>query len=1185
MNLPSTVHDQDAFPAKAASSNAATTKTVAASVRALPVPSANAANAATAVTPAATSGVSASLPSRSSSLYRAHTIKGKPSTSQTSLPDSTMTAQVLPTHAPAFADHSFLERSPSPHTRASTHNAMVEAMTTGRSPSLGRSPSFRSSPGIIRRLSRGASNRLRRRASTQHSLRLRDPSAGPTLIRRRSDSNGASDMGEQVSDLELDSTTEDVIEDTPYPSSLGDHHNALGISLAGRPGAASSSTVDNAFEGGIAPANSAVLEAGTWLTKLTKRRQKRIRLWLDSNSARVCWHSSNPSKSFFIDDVREVRIGVESRNARDDVQVLPEHEGRWVTIVYDVPERSKGRAIKTMHVLMPDDYLLGLWTNALNTVTRERIEIMNALSSNPEKSDRSVSMAWHQVMTRKTVPSDGRFALDDARWLCRKLEINCSESAVRTHFRSVTSDETAGLDYEQYKHFVQSFRERKDIQHIYRNMKYGTQIDMDLETFMEFLKREQMVDAVKERSHWESVFDKYARPTKPLPSSDKGSSLTHRTLSMQGFQSFLTSSHSTPLKPLKSEPTLDRPLNEYYISSSHNTYLLGRQVAGASSVEGYIAALVKGCRCIEIDCWNGDNGRPMVTHGFTMTTRIPFEDCVSVIAKYAFNSSPYPLIVSLEVHCSSVQQVAMVGLMKKYFGDMMVTETLNSNTMVLPSPEELKNKILIKVKASEGTEQNPMSSENAEVGPRPDGSSRAQSLTAFSRTSSVENQSAMSSPSLSASAATSFSESYPLLPAHGSVAFGPMATPSSSADDSDEIPPSSEKSKKPRKTTRITHELGKLGVYTQGIKFTGFEAQDAKLYNHIYSLAENQFDRLCAKNTDNKALLESHNLRHLMRVYPGAKRVDSSNFNPLQSWRRGVQMAALNWQTYDVHQQVNEAMFAAGSDRLGYVLKPEELRHAKHQPIAGFVSNAAGGKEKKGKKLVKFSVDIISAQRLPRPRNQSTEGGMNPYIEFEMYSAEDKARGIATAEGGVDASAPDGSSGIGSPLRKRTRIVDGNGFDPQYNQPITLAVETKYPSLIFVRWTVWNAPEGKKSASNSALLATFTAKLDSLQQGYRHLPLFNPQGEQYRDAKLFVKIRKEAPIALQQEDNASGFTQASAFSRGGEVNRNGWSSTRGSLRGIFSRTPSTNGRRKGDSSSDIAGPLSRTSSMDRDSIN
>jgi phosphatidylinositol phospholipase C delta len=411
------------------------------------------------------------------------------------------------------------------------------------------------------------------------------------------------------------------------------------------------------------------------------------------------------------------------------------------------------------------------------------------------------------------------------------------------------------------------------------------------------------------------------------------------------------------------------------------------------------------------------------------------------------------------------------------------------------------------------------------------------------------------------------------------------------------------------KTSRIHPDLGRLGVYSQGIKFDGFSAPDAKTFNHVYSFNENTFEKHCAKTgPNNKVLLEKHNMKYLMRVYPGARRIDSSNFNPLQSWRRGVQMAALNWQTYDVHQQVNEAMFAAGSDRLGYVLKPDELRHAKHLPIADTVAEAPEKKAKKGKKLVKFSVDIISALRLPRPRNQSTEtGGMNPYIEFEMYSAEDKARGIATAEGGTDASARDGSSGIGSPLRKRTRIIEGNGFDPQYNQTITLAVETKYPSLIFVRWTVWNSPEGRKNNSNSVLLATFTAKLDSLQQGFRHLPLFNPQGEQYRDAKVFVKIKKEAPIALQVEDNAYGimdlpsggvgYSGSGANSPrpsarpevvgGQSMSGSGGSAGSGSRGGwprrIFSRSGSVQRRRdeSGNGSGNGQGPSSRTSSTQR----
>ena len=1033
------------------------------------------------------------------------------------------------------------------------------------------------SPGLIRRLSRGArgaQHKLRRRASTTHSMRLRDQSAGPVLFRRGSESNAASDVPEDVSDLDLDSNADDVADESLYASSLRDRGNALGIH-AGRPNLASGNAI-HGFEGGIAPASSAVLENGTWLTKVTKRRTKRIKLWLDSNSARVCWHSSNPSKSFFIDDVREVRVGVESRGARDDFKVADEHEGRWVTIVYAVPERSKGRTIKTMHVLMPDDYLLKLWTDALNIVTRERIEVMNALASSPEKNERSMAMAWRQVMTRKGPSGEDHLTLDDARWICRQLEINCPDSAVRAHFKSVSGDETSALDYDQYRKFVQTFRERKDIRQIYRNIKLGTSLDMDLETFLEFLSTEQMIDVSKDRAYWEGVFDKFARPspnrsTRPDVEAASG----QRTLNEQSFQNFMTSSHTSPLITSRGEYTLEKPLNEYFISSSHNTYLLGRQVAGASSVEGYIAALVKGCRCVEIDCWDGDDGRPMVTHGRTMTTKIPFEDCVSVIAKYAFNSSPYPLIVSLEVHCNAEQQLAMVALMKKYFNSSMLTEPLVPNAVNMPSPEELRYKILIKVKASEEY----VSQQQALVDAS-NGRARARSLnSAFAGTPWTDTLPLVSSPIASSPAASSPMEHPAFSTPRGSTTSGPTGTPASSADDSDNVAMAMDRTKK-RKTSRITHELGKLGVYTQGIKFDGIQALDAKSSHHVFSFAENTFEKLCAKNAENKALLEKHNARYLMRVYPGPRRIDSSNFNPLTSWRRGVQMVALNWQTFDVHQQVNEAMFAAGSDRLGYVLKPDELRPSKHLPIADMMTEAPERKEKKGKKLVKFSVEIISAQRLPRPRNQGSESGMNPYIEFEMFSAEDKARGIATGEGGTDASARDGTSGIGSPLRKRTKIAEGNGFDPAYHQPITMTVETKFPSLIFVRWRVWNAPD-RKSAFNSVLLATFTAKLSSLQQGYRHIPLFNPQGEQYRDAKLFVRIKKEAPVALQPQDHSAyGIMEPpSASSPRTEPLR----SERSWPRRIFSRNPSER-RRREQNPGDMPGSFSRTSSMDRDSV-
>lgn len=63
----------------------------------------------------------------------------------------------------------------------------------------------------------------------------------------------------------------------------------------------------------------------------------------------------------------------------------------------------------------------------------------------------------------------------------------------------------------------------------------------------------------------------------------------------------------------------------------------------------------------------------------------------------ALCSCRYPVILSIEDHCSVVQQRNMATHFKKVFGDLLLTKPVDNSAEELPSPHQLRRKILIKV--------------------------------------------------------------------------------------------------------------------------------------------------------------------------------------------------------------------------------------------------------------------------------------------------------------------------------------------------------------------------------------------------------------------------------------------------------------------------------------------------------
>ena len=137
-------------------------------------------------------------------------------------------------------------------------------------------------------------------------------------------------------------------------------------------------------------------------------------------------------------------------------------------------------------------------------------------------------------------------------------------------------------------------------------------------------------------------------------------------------------------------------MSHYWVAASHNTYLQDEdQLAGRSSADMYRRVLLQGCRSVELDCWDGDGGEPMITHGHTLCTKIRFEDVCKAVAETAFATCAYPVSLSLEVHCSPRQQARMGELLRLYLGSALL---LPGECKENASPESLKGKILVKGK-------------------------------------------------------------------------------------------------------------------------------------------------------------------------------------------------------------------------------------------------------------------------------------------------------------------------------------------------------------------------------------------------------------------------------------------------------------------------------------------------------
>ncbi|KAL3986741.1 ribonuclease III [Sarotherodon galilaeus] len=584
-----------------------------------------------------------------------------------------------------------------------------------------------------------------------------------------------------------------------------------------------------------------VMMAGSSMLKVRStswQRNRSMRLledgltvWCESKSSR----KGKAQQTFAVTEVECVCEGYQSEALRRLSGTLPENQ--CFTVVF------KG-ARKSLDLKCPTAEEAQHWVRGLRTL-KERVASMILL-------DFLTPYTWIRgYLKRADQNNDGKMSYDEVKWLLLMINIDVSEQYARCLFKRCDRSGDGRLDHTEIEEFCRELLRRPELDAVFRHYSSNGSV-LSTAELRDFLG-DQGEDA--SLNHARSLILTYEL---------NDWAQKNLFMTQNGFTMYMLSLENDVFNPNHARVYQDmtHPLAHYFISSSHNTYLTKDQVTGASSTEPYMRALIQGCRCVELDCWDGDKGEPVIYHGHTLTSKVPFKEVIETIGQYAFKTSPYPLILSLENHCSVEQQAVMAKHLRNILGKKLLTKPLSDQPLRdLPSPEELKGRILVK-----GKKHTP---HLGELG-------KNSSCTSFS--SSSEDELA------------------------GSIKSTPMKDPA-------------------KVRSKLCPELSDLVVYCKSVPFRGFGNVSEKPPNEMSSFSEN--DALKHIKESGK-LFVRHNSRQLSRIYPCGQRLQSSNYDPQEMWNCGCQLVALNFQTAGEQMDLNQGRFLANG-HCGYVLKPSFL--------------------------------------------------------------------------------------------------------------------------------------------------------------------------------------------------------------------------------------------------------------------
>eukprot|EP00048_Salpingoeca_helianthica_P002261 m.55906 g.55906 ORF g.55906 m.55906 type:complete len:875 (-) comp11999_c1_seq3:27-2651(-) len=659
--------------------------------------------------------------------------------------------------------------------------------------------------------------------------------------------------------------------------------------------------------------------------------------FLSADKRKLRWESKKkePRESFlFTSSIKKIIKGTASmvvalqelsQGDRDKVTTRAE---QCFTVVY----AEDGEPYRELHLMAPSPHVRDIWCSGLEALAAQNAaaSLSTATGHFGDAASQMVDLFDYGSNFNTTITKD------QCKALMHHLNCNISARKIDETFKAVSRDGKP-LSCDQFSTFFQTLRTYNEMTEI--REKYFVDGTMPLTKLLAFLQNEQGVILTEREG--QLLIDSFE------PS--QGNSHMKR-LSQEGLSRYLMGPDGNAWNQDHSErvyQNMSHPLTHYFISSSHNTYLVDHQLYGLSAVEMYARAFQLGCKCVELDCWDGEDGEPVIYHGHTLTSKIKFADVIDCVRANAFLVSDFPVILSLEVHTSLEQQKIMAHHLVTKLGDMVAKDFKQQPDM--PSPLELRGKILIKGKK---IKEDP---------------AKAQAAAADDDEVTDEDEAAEAVPDEKAKMSETIRKK--LKKMKDSVDGG--------------------KDKGHKKKIKLAKELSDLVSWIRGAHFKEFldSYVDAECDN-ICSFSELKADGFLT-DKETAAKFVARNKRQMTRTYPGGFRVNSSNYDPVPMWCGGAQVVALNFQTPCQEMNLNQGFFR-DNGQSGYVLKPIFLRDQSipFNPIDPATYDRT--------KAVTLKIKIIGANFLPKPGGEGKGEIIDPYVAVKIHGVPDDINTVET---------------------------------------------------------------------------------------------------------------------------------------------------------------------------------------------